>query len=315
MTLLFEDQGNELRQRSEFGDGLFEIQGGVENLRSLRAAAQHRRYRGPTPQLPSRAKTIAIADAVVSAIYPRHFGPQGLTLPEIDAFIAETLRSALSALTDQVRLESTSASLGAGVRSAGDADLSAEEVVGAFSASLPDVRKLADGDAMVGFEGDASATSIDEVIFCFPGFAAGLRHRLAHRLHLLGAPLLARIVAEDAHARTGIDIHPGAKIGERFFIDHGTGVVIGETAVIGKNVRLQHAVTLGARRPGVGASAAVSRRDHPRHPIIEDDVTILSGATILGAVRIGRRSTIGENALVTQDVPPASLIAPAQARR
>ena len=182
-----------------------------------------------------------------------------------------------------------------------------------FAAALPRVRALLDTDLRAAFEGDPSAKSIDEIVFCFPGFAAIARHRLAHVLYALGVTMIARIIAEDAHSATGIDIHPGATIGERFFIDHGTGVVIGETAVIGRNVRLYQAVTLGAKRFEAGADGALAK-DYPRHPIVEDDVVIYAGATVLGRVTIGKGSSIGGNVWLTRDVPPGSSITQAKAR-
>jgi serine O-acetyltransferase len=138
-----------------------------------------------------------------------------------------------------------------------------------------------------------------------------MRHRLAHELYGLGAPLLARIVAEIAHALAGVDIHPGAEIDEGFFIDHGTGVVIGETAVIGRNVRIYQAVTLGAKRFEVGADGQL-RKSYPRHPIVEDDVVVYAGATILGRITIGRGSSIGGNVWLTESVPPGSRITQAK---
>jgi serine O-acetyltransferase len=163
------------------------------------------------------------------------------------------------------------------------------------------------------FEGDPSARSIDEIVFCFPGFAAIIRHRLAHQLHKVGVTMIARIIAEHAHSETGIDIHPGAEIGEGFFIDHGTGVVIGETAVIGRSVRLYQMVTLGAKRFEADASGELAK-NYPRHPIVEDDVVIYAGATVLGRVTIGKGSSIGGNVWLTRDVPPGSNITQAKAR-
>jgi serine O-acetyltransferase len=176
------------------------------------------------------------------------------------------------------------------------------------------VRAIADTDARAALEGDPSAVNFDEVVFSYPGFAAVLRHRLAHRLHTLELPLLARIIAEDARARTGIDIHPGAQIGERFFIDHGAGVVIGPTAVIGRNVHLYQAVTLGAKSFDIDAASATSESAEPRDPIIEDDVVIYAGATILGRIVIGKGSSIGGNVWLTQNVRPVSRISQAKAR-
>ena len=283
----------------------------VASLSGLRAASQRRRYPGDAPELPSRAKTIAIVDAIVSALYPRHFGPQGLDAASLDTFVADTLRSALRGLERQVRLEIALHALGDGSTAAEKNQ--SKRIANAFATALPRVRALADSDARAGFEGDPSATSIDEVVFSFPGFAAILRHRIAHPLYTLGAPVLARIIAEDAHSRTGVDIHPGADIGERFFIDHGTGVVIGETAIIGRNVRLYQAVTLGAKRFETGPDGAL-RKSYPRHPIVEDDVVIYAGATILGRVTIGKGSSVGGNVWLTRAVPPHSRISQAELR-
>lgn len=289
-------------------DDGFDIDGLVGRLRDLRSLSQRRRYRGPTPNLPSHQTTVAAFDALVSALYPRHFGPQGLSGEDLDAFIAKTLRSALRSLQGQIKLEL-----------ALDAETApppgrAAEIAQAFAADLTVVRALADTDAFAGFHGDPSATSMDEVIFSFPGFAAVLRHRLAHRLYKLGAPVLARIASEDAHGRTGVDIHPGAEIGERFFIDHGTGVVIGETAIIGRNVRLYQGVTLGAKRFETDEDGAL-RKNYPRHPIVEDDVVIYAGATILGRVTIGRGSIIGGGVWLTQSAPAGSHLTQATPRQ
>jgi len=276
----------------------------VAQLADLRRQSQRRRYSGPTPSLPSRKTIVAVFDDLVGAIYPRHFGPQGLDADEADAFVGRTLRSALRALHGQIKLE----------LALEEAASDAAAITQSFAAALPKLRALADSDARAGFEGDPSAISMDEVIFSFPGFAAVLRHRLAHELHTLGAPLLARIAAEDAHGRTGVDIHPGAEIGERFFIDHGTGVVIGETTMIGRNVRLYQGVTLGAKRFETDEAGQL-RKGYPRHPIVEDDVVIYAGATILGRVSIGRGSSIGGGVWLTQSVPPASNITQVPPRR
>jgi len=282
----------------------------VDQLRHLRAASQKRRYRGAAPELPSRKTMGEIIDNLVAAVYPRHFGPQGLTVKDVDAFVNEALQTALLALRRQVRLEQNLVAHGIGQATCEPRP--AEEIVAEFAATLPQVRALVDGDVRAGFEGDPSATSLDEIIFCFPGIAAILRHRLAHQLYRLGAPMLARIVSEDSHSLTGIDIHPGAQIGERFFIDHGSGVVIGQTAIIGRNVRIYQAVTLGAKRFEADPETGALRKNYPRHPIVEDDVVIYAGATILGRVVIGKGSSIGGNVWLTHSVPPGSHITQAQ---
>ena len=196
----------------------------------------------------------------------------------------------------------------------GDADARADAIARLFITQAPNLRALADTDAHATVDRDVSVTSFDEVVFSHPGFAAVLRHRLAHRLHSLELPLLARIVAEDARARTGIYIHPGARIGERFVIRYGAGVVIGETAVIGRNVSLYQAVTLGAKSFDIDDALAPSREPRPRDPIVEDDVVIYAGATVLGRVTIGKGASIGGNVWLTDSVGPGSRIAQAKAR-
>jgi serine O-acetyltransferase len=282
----------------------------VAALRQLRAASQLSRYRGAAPRLPSREAISDIVESVISALYPRHFGPPGLDARDADAFVARTLAKALPALEREIEL--ALALEQADAREAANANRrSAGEITRLFAAALPKIRAALDKDVRAAFANDPSAKSIDEVIFCFPGVAAIMRHRLAHELYRLGASLLARIVAEIAHALAGVDIHPGAEIEEGFFIDHGTGVVIGETAVIGRNVRIYQAVTLGAKRFEIGGNGEL-RKSYPRHPIVEDDVVIYAGATILGRITIGRGSSIGGNVWLTESVPPGSRITQAK---
>ncbi len=172
-----------------------------------------------------------------------------------------------------------------------------------FLKTIPATRELLSEDVTASYDGDPAAKSHDEIIFSYPGIHALTVHRIAHELHLLGVPLIPRIMSETAHGSTGIDIHPGAKIGRRFVIDHGTGVVIGETAVIGDNVRIYQGVTLGALSLPKGAGEKL--RGKRRHPAIEEDVIIYSGATILGGdTVIGARSVIGGNVWLTESVPP-----------
>ncbi len=168
-------------------------------------------------------------------------------------------------------------------------------------------------DLRAAFAGDPAAAGYPEILLGYPGMSAILHYRLAHALHELGAPLLARLVSEIAHSKTGVDIHPGARIGASFFIDHGTGVVIGATAVIGERVRIYQAVTLGARHFPADENGALVK-GAPRHPVVEDDVTIYAGATILGRITIGRGSTIGGNVWLTEDVSPGSQVSQARTR-
>ena len=183
----------------------------------------------------------------------------------------------------------------------------ARKKVNAFLESLPEIRASLVEDVKAAYRGDPAATSEEETVFSYPGLTAITFHRLAHRLYQLEVPLLARIVGERSHSLTGIDIHPGAQVGPGLFIDHGTGVVIGETSIIGANVRIYQGVTLGARSfPKDKDGNPI--KGQPRHPIVEDDVIIYSGATVLGRITVGKGSIIGGNVWLTESVPPFSRV-------
>ena len=174
-----------------------------------------------------------------------------------------------------------------------------------FLRTIPAVRAVVQTDLQASYDGDPAATSCDEIIFSYPGLFAITVYRLAHELHLLGVPMIPRMMTEYAHSVTGIDIHPGATVGEFFFIDHGTGIVIGETTVIGKHVKLYQGVTLGALTTRGGQSLRGKRR----HPTIEDNVTIYAGASILGGETvIGRDSVIGSNVFITHSIAPNTTV-------
>lgn len=262
--------------------------------------------------LPSRETLGEIVGALRGALFPMRLGPSDLRQQSEDFYVGFTLDSALNALLGQVRLELRYASRQAPV-SEQELEASAVNIVREFAATLPSIRGILDTDVEAAFHGDPAARSVDEVLLCYPGIVAIIHHRLAHELYLRDLPLLARIVAELAHAETGIDIHPGASIGHSFFIDHGTGVVIGETAVIGDRVRIYQAVTLGAKRFEQDETGAL-QKGQPRHPIVEDDVVIYAGATILGRITIGKGSTIGGNVWVTRSVKPGSHVSQASSR-
>ena len=184
----------------------------------------------------------------------------------------------------------------------------AKEIVDEFLAALPEVRRLVDTDVQAAYDGDPAATSRMEVVMAYPGLYAVTIHRLAHVLYKLKVPIIPRVMSELAHSKTGIDIHPGATIGERFFIDHGTGVVIGETTVIGRNVRLYQGVTLGGLSFDKDANGALVK-GLKRHPNIEDNVVIYANATILGGdTTIGHDSEIGGNVWIKESVPPYSRV-------
>ena len=190
-----------------------------------------------------------------------------------------------------------------------NASIEAAKVTDAFLNRLPEIRRKLADDVDASFDGDPASNSISEIILSYPGIYAILVHRLAHELFLLEVPLIPRLMSEHAHSKTGIDIHPGATIGNHFFLDHGTGIVIGETARIGNNVKIYQGVTLGAHSTRGGRKLSGNKR----HPDIEDDVTIYSGASILGGdTVIGEGSVIGSNAFITRSVPKGSRITGAE---
>ena len=295
---------------------LFDIRRVVAELAAERQRWRELQKRSNEPggrELPSRDELARILDGLQGVLFPMRLGPADLRQESEDYYVGHTLDSVLHALLAQVRLE---LSYETRHQSAVDATALEERtlhIVREFSLTLPRIRALLDSDVVAAFDGDPAARSVDEVLLCYPGLLAMVYHRVAHRLYQLGVPLLARIVAELAHSRTGIDIHPGASIDEGFFIDHGTGVVIGETAVIGKRVRVYQAVTLGAKSfPTDEAGHPV--KGLPRHPIVEDDVVIYAGATVLGRVTLGRGAVIGGNVWLTHDVAPGAHITQARVR-
>jgi serine O-acetyltransferase len=283
----------------------------VTRLRHLRVQSlETRQRRDRPPKLPSRKELQKILDGLGSVLFPNRLGLPDLDDEGIDYFVGHTLDTLLRELFRQIRreLQFVSAQL-----PADEIYRQAVMITREFASRLPEVRTLIESDILAAYEGDPAARSSDEVLVCYPGITAVIHHRLAHILYQLGAPLVARIIAEIAHSATGIDIHPGAQIGDSFFIDHGTGVVIGETAVIGRHVRLYQAVTLGAKRFQKDDDGILVK-GNARHPIVEDDVVIYAGATILGRITIGRGSTIGGNVWLTHSVPPGSNITQAHVR-
>lgn len=284
----------------------------VGALRTARAEWDHHTGHTSSEGFPSRDALVGIVRGLRAALFPKHYGSPDLPEESVDYFVGNTLDTTLSELLEQVRRELAYRARAEGVP-ARDLERRASNLVRDFTLRLPDVRRLLETDVRAAYDGDPAARGVDEVLFCYPGVTAVTHYRLAHVLYELGVPLLARIIAELAHASTGIDIHPGAQIGESFFIDHGTGVVIGETAILGARVRLYQGVTLGAKSFPLDEHG-VTIKGAPRHPIIEDDVVIYAGATVLGRVTIGRGSSIGGNVWLTNGVPANSRITQARSR-
>ena len=255
--------------------------------------------------LPNRDRIVDAIEMLRQLLFPGYFGKQGLTSQNVKFRIGELVLELSDVLYEQVRCcvryrEDISGPNGSDAKC--DAcDREAAQIVATFFDRLGAVREILSDDVQAAFDGDPAAKNVDETIFCYPGLFAISVQRLAHELHNQNVPLLPRIMTEYAHGLTGIDIHPGAKLGRRFFIDHGTGVVIGETTEIGDNVKVYQGVTLGALAPAYGQML----RGEKRHPTIEDDVVIYAGATILGGdTVIGRGSVIGGNVFITASVPP-----------
>ncbi len=275
----------------------------VAELGEIRTDARAAR-RSAVTDFPRPDKLARVVADLSAALYPRRLGGFAGDRAAEDAFVAARLDTALGGLRHEVDAEI--AYWQEENAQPFDADHGAT-IVRHFAATLPAIRRLIDSDLAAAFLGDPAARSIDEILVSYPGAIAILHHRIAHELHQLGAAIVARFISELANARTGIDIHPGATIGPRFFIDHGTGVVIGETAIIGANVRLYQHVTLGARSPLCDAPDSPRER-YARHPVVEDEVVIYAGATILGRVTIGKGSTIGGNVWLLDDVAPGSVV-------
>lgn len=267
-------------------------------------AVYHRpRHDGHMPSVADLDEAVELLRAI---LFPGFFGETEITPEAMPYVIGSSLLRVQALLAEQVRRGYCFACAqdGRGCTDCEERSLAQTEQ---FIASLPEIRRLLATDVNAAYEGDPAARSPQETIFSYPSIRALTNYRVAHQLHVLGVELIPRIMTEMAHSQTGIDIHPGTSIGERFFIDHGTGTVIGETAIIGSNVRLYQGVTLGAKSFAKDESGALVK-GIPRHPIVEDDVIIYAGATILGRVRIGRGSIVGANVWLIHDVEPGSVV-------
>ena len=256
--------------------------------------------------LPNRDEVTDIVRKLRELLFPGYFGKQQLSAQTLDYYVGELLgdiRARLLKQVDNVIRHQASRHGGPGR----DIDGVAERIVQAFLESIPGLRATLATDVQAAFSGDPAAEDTDEVIFSYPGIFAITVHRIAHELYLLKVPLIPRIMSEYAHALTGIDIHPGATIDEYFFIDHGTGVVIGETTVIGPHVKIYQGVTLGAK------SFVMDNKGHPikggrRHPKLENGVIVYAGASIMGGdTVIGENSVVGSNVSLMESIPANSI--------
>lgn len=253
--------------------------------------------------LPNRGAVIDVLKELRRVMFPGYFGPENITVTAPEYFVGNTLTEVYVTLKQQIE----TAILYRNENNESEADISerAQEICEYFFSRLPELQQILLKDVQAGFDGDPAAKSKEEIIFSYPGLFAIFVYRIAHELYIQNVPFIPRIMTEYAHSRTGIDINSGAVIGEYFFIDHGTGVVIGETTTIGNHVKLYQGVTLGALSTRSGQQLAGVKR----HPTIEDNVTIYSGSTILGGETvIGAESIIAGGAFITTSVPPRTKV-------
>ena len=265
---------------------------------SLETVLHHPLHDSPMPSLEELGE---IMSRLKATLFPGYFGVSCVHVESMRYHLSANLDSIFRKLAEQIRRGGCFACASYATDCMSCEEVSMRKAM-EFMQRLPHIRRLLASDAKAAYAGDPAATSAGETIVCYPSLLTMTHHRIAHELYNLGVPVIPRIISEMAHSATGIDIHPGATIDEEFFIDHGTGVVIGETAVIGKGCRLYQGVTLGALSfPKDGDGVLV--KGVPRHPILEDNVTVYAGATILGRITIGSGSIIGGNVWVTKDVP------------
>lgn len=262
----------------------------------------------PERRLPSRHAVVRILENLFAVLYPGFYGVQHLTADNVEYHVGALLDDVAADLYEQVRLTYEFSERAEDNRQADRIRMEPDEAVDRFFTRLPELRRVLLLDCEAAMDGDPAARSFAEIIFAYPGFEAITIQRIAHEFWKMGMPLLARIMTEHAHSKTGIDIHPGARIGESFFIDHGTGVVIGETAVIGNHVKIYQGVTLGALSFPKDERGRL-RRDTKRHPTLCDDVVVYAGATILGGdTVIGEGALIGGNTWVIESVRPGARV-------
>ena len=249
-------------------------------------------------QYPDKAVVTDIIEKLLRIVYPVFYREKSFRMYNAKHHLSMLIEDVMYNLNREIRLVFQNEGME-------NAEEKAQEVCLAFFGEIPGIRALIQTDVQAAYDGDPAATSKDEIIFCYPGLFAITVYRLAHVLYELKVPMLPRIMSEHAHSVTGIDIHPGATVGHHFFIDHGTGIVIGETTIIGDHVKIYQGVTLG----GLTTRGGQSLKGTKRHPTIEDNVTIYAGASVLGGCTvIGRDSVIGANSFITKSIPPCTTV-------
>ena len=264
--------------------------------------------------LPSARALCDVIELARSILFPGYFGTSTINSRTINYHIGVNIEKLFDLLTDQILAGLCFGSSEEGEFCTESMREESARLAADFISRLPHLRRVLATDVEAAYNGDPAAESLGEVICCYPAIRAISNYRIAHELLELGVPLIPRIITEMAHSETGIDIHPGACIGSHFTIDHGTGVVIGATSIIGNNVKLYQGVTLGAKSFPLDADGKPIK-GIPRHPILEDNVIIYSNATILGRITIGRDATVGGNIWVTEDVPAGAKIVQTKAKK
>ncbi len=297
-------------ESSIYGDQLNNIVDELCKLESYQPVYHRGRHDMPMTSVEELAETVELLRAI---IFPGYFKQAEIKPETMRYYIGSNIDKVIISLSEQLKRGACFTCCKNTTEVCHECEFKSKNVTKKFIQRLPKIRYMLATDVLSAYEGDPAAKHTGEAIFCYPSIKALTNQRIAHELFLLEADLIPRIITELAHSETGIDIHPGATIGEHFFIDHGTGVVIGETARIGNNVRIYQGVTLGAK------SFPLDEKGHPikgidRHPKVEDDVIIYAGATILGNVTIGKGAEIGGNVWITQDVSPGAKISQSKPR-
>ena len=272
----------------------------LSDSQSYKGLFQQHKEGDPLPSSDSLRRIVELARAI---LFPGYFGNSTVNKHTIPYHIGVNVESLYNLLIEQIQAGLCFAQENNGlIIHEGPCRETASLLAARFIGKLPELRRILATDVEAAYYGDPAATCFGEIISCYPAIRAISNYRIAHELLVLGVPLIPRIITEMAHSETGIDIHPGAQIGHHFTIDHGTGVVIGATCIIGNNVKLYQGVTLGAKSFPLDEEGNPIK-GIPRHPILEDDVIVYSNATILGRITIGKGATVGGNIWVTEDVP------------
>ena len=275
----------------------------LSDSHSYEGLYQHHKEGDP---LPSSESLQRIVDLARSILFPGYFGYSTVNKHTIPYHIGVNVERLFNLLTEQILAGLCFGQENNGLKINSNRDTAAL-LATQFISKLPEIRRILATDVEAAYYGDPAATCFGEIICCYPAIRAISNYRIAHELLVLGVPLIPRILTELAHSETGIDIHPGAKIGHHFTIDHGTGVVIGATCIIGNHVKLYQGVTLGAKSFPLDEDGNPIK-GIPRHPILEDDVIVYSNATILGRITIGKGAIVGGNIWVTEDIPAGAKI-------